>query len=105
MYTLLLPPTHTHTALNTLMQLLRGESVDFWLVGQNQPAMFERGGEYYQQVVDQYGGQLKTGTHLQFREFPNKVFAFNAEKQRLELCLGECVCAWVSVCVCVSVPG
>ncbi len=71
------------------MQLLRGESVDFWLVGQNQPAMFEKEGEYYQQVVDQYGAQLKTGTHLQFREFPNKVFAFSAEKQRLELCLGE----------------
>lgn len=76
------------------MQMLRGETVDFWLVGQSQPAMFAKGGEYYRQVVEQYGSQLKTGTHLQFNEFPNKVFAFNAEKETLELCLGEGLCVW-----------
>ena len=51
--------------------------------------MFEKGGEYYEQVMEQYRGQIKGGTHLQFREFPNKVFAFNSKNECLELCLGK----------------
>ena len=50
--------------------------------------MFQKGGDYYQQVVRQFGDQLKDHTHLQFKEFPNKSFAYNAQKERLELCLG-----------------
>lgn len=41
------------------------------------------------QVIDTYGGKIKDHTHFQFREFPKKTFAFNAEQERLELCLGR----------------
>ena len=68
--------------------MLSGAQVDLWTLAQHQPQMFQKGGDYYQQVLRQYGDQLKDHTHFQFKEFPNKSFAYNAQKERLELCLG-----------------
>ena len=70
-------------------QVLQG---DLWAVAQHQPQFFCKGGAYYQQVSDQLGGQIKHNTHIQFQEFREKVFAYNSEKERLELCLGEWYC-------------
>ena len=75
------------TALQYMEQVLQG---DLWIVAQHQPQLFSKGGAYYQQVSDQLGGQIKNNTHIQFQEFREKVFAYNLEKERLELCLGEC---------------
>lgn len=38
-----------------------------------------------------YSGSIADKTHFQFREFPNKTFAYNKAEERLD----------VSVCVCV----
>ena len=75
-------------AIEYLEQFLQGE-MDLWAVAQHQPQFFSKGGAYYQQVFDQFGGQVKHNTHIQFKEFHEKVFAFNSEQERLELCLGE----------------
>lgn len=75
-------------ALNTLLQHLLGKEVDLWSVAQHQPHLFRKGGDYYQQVVEKFGSQLKENTHIQFKELPNKTFAFNAATECLELCLG-----------------
>ncbi len=53
-----------------------------------QPQLFARGGDYYQQVVHTYGDELRDNTHFQFREFPEKTFAYNVQTQSLQLCLG-----------------
>ena len=71
--------------------MLQGDDVDLWGVAQYQPQLFSKGGAYYQQVSDQLGGQIKNNTHIQFKEFHEKVFAYSAEKERLDLCLGEWV--------------
>ena len=76
-------------AIEYLEQFLQGE-MDLWAVAQHQPQFFSKGGAYYQQVFDQFGGQVKHNTHIQFKEFHEKVFAFNSEQERLELCLGKC---------------
>ena len=75
-------------AIEYLEHFLQGE-MDLWAVAQHQPQFFNKGGAYYQQVFDQFGGQVKHNTHIQFKEFHEKVFAFNSEQERLELCLGE----------------
>ena len=66
-----------------------GGEVDLWAIAQHQPQLFRKGGDYYQQVLSQYGDQLKDHTHFQFKEFSNKVFAYNAAKECLEICLGS----------------
>ena len=76
------------TGLNAILQQMMGD-IDLWTIAQHQPQMFCKGGEYYKQVVDQFGSRLTNNTHLQFKEFPNKTFSFNAQKECLEVCLGE----------------
>ena len=63
--------------------------MDLWSVAQHQPQLFRKGGDYYQQVVEKYSSQLEDNTHLQFKELPNKTFAFNATNECLDLCLGQ----------------
>ena len=67
-----------------------GKDVDLWTLAQNQPQLFRKGGDYYQQVISRYGTQLEDNTHLQFKELPNKTFAYNSTTESLDLCLGEC---------------
>ena len=64
------------------------QGVDLWPMAQHQPHMFRKGGNYYEQILQTYGENLKHLTHFQFEEFPNKTFAYNAHDQRLDLCLG-----------------
>ena len=78
-----LPPS----ALNTILQKMLGE-VDLWSLAQHQPQLFRKGGDYYEQVMHSYGSQLKDHTHFQFKEFSDKTFSYNAQKQCLEVCLG-----------------
>ena len=66
-----------------------GKEMDLWSVAQHQPQLFRKGGDYYKQVMDQYGPQLGDNTHIQFKELPNKTFAFNANTECLDLCLGK----------------
>lgn len=66
-----------------------GKEVDLWSVAQYQPQLFRKGGDYYKQVIDQYGTQLRDNTHIQFKELPNKTFAFNVNTESLDLCLGQ----------------
>lgn len=66
-----------------------GKEVDLWSVAQHQPQLFRKGGDYYNQVMEQYGSQLGDNTHIQFKELPNKTFAFNANTESLDLCLGK----------------
>ena len=75
-------------AIQYLEQVLQGE-MDLWGVAQHQPQFFSKGGPYYQQVFDQFGSHIKHNIHIQFKEFHEKVFAYNSEKERLEVCLGE----------------
>ena len=79
---------HFLAAIQYLEQVLQGE-MDLWGVAQHQPQFFSRGGSYYQQVFEQFGGQVKHNVHIQFKEFHEKVFAFNMDMDRLEVCLGE----------------
>lgn len=75
--------------LNALLQQMLGKEVDLWSIAQHQPQLFRKGGDYYQQVMTRYGPQLEDNTHLQFKELPNKTFAYNATTESLELCLGK----------------
>ena len=90
--------------LNVLLQQVLGAAVDLWSLAQHQPLMFSKGGEYYQQVIQQHGHRLKNNTHFQFKEFPRKTFAYNKERERLEVCLGIIYLMCFEVlkrCVCV----
>lgn len=69
-----------------LESILHG--VDLWTLAQYQPQLFARGGDYFEQVVQLYGDQLRDNTHFQFKEFPNKTFAYSVQHQSLQLCLG-----------------
>ncbi|XP_068722589.1 deubiquitinating protein VCPIP1-like [Montipora capricornis] len=61
---------------------------DMWEAAQNCYEMFERGGFYYSKVVNDLG-PLQPNQHFTLPFFPNKVFAYNADKDRLDLCLGQ----------------
>ena len=74
-------------AINTILQQMLGE-VDLWSLAQHQPQLFRKGGDYYEQVMRSYGSQLKDHTHFQFKEFSDKTFSYNAQKESLEICLG-----------------
>ncbi len=63
--------------------------MDLWSIAQYQPQLFRNGGDYYQQVVERFDSHLEDNTHIQFKEFPNKTFSFNASSESLEVCLGE----------------
>ncbi len=75
--------------LKNLLQQLIGKEMDYWMVAQHQPQHFCKDGEFYQQVMRQYGDRLQHNAHIQFQELPGKTFAYNAEKECLELCLGK----------------
>ena len=78
------------------LQDTAGSEFDLWTIAQFQPHFFKKGGDYYKQVVQAYGGEIADKTHFQFREFPNKTFAYNEAEERLDVRVCVCVC----VCVC-----
>ncbi len=91
-----------------------GKEVDLWTLAQHQSQLFRKGGDYYQQVITRYGTQLEDNIHLQFKELPNKTFAYNAATESLELCLGKRVsyslcyqsyCGGAIACRCAAYSG
>ena len=78
----------TRTALDHIIQQLQesaGSEFDLWSIAQFQPHFFKKGGDYYKQVMMAYEDKLADNTHFQFREFPNKTFAFNQAEERLDV--------------------
>lgn len=75
----------TSVLFNALGALAGG---DMWEAAQNCHEMFDKGGFYYNKVANDLG-PLQPNQHCTLPFFPNKVFAYNAEKDRLDLCLGQ----------------
>ncbi|XP_013409530.1 deubiquitinating protein VCIP135 [Lingula anatina] len=67
----------------TLMATLTGK--DLWTYVQGLPHLFSVGGLFYQQVERDLG--LVEGKHCTLPVLPGKVFRYNAQDGRLELCL------------------
>jgi len=76
--------------LKSLLRQLVGKELDQWSIYQHQPREFGKDGYFYRQVLQKFGDRVQHNTHIQFREMPGKTFAFNQEKECLELCLGGC---------------
>ncbi|XP_060561991.1 deubiquitinating protein VCPIP1-like isoform X2 [Ruditapes philippinarum] len=73
------------TSIASLGILSAVQGKDLWTYVQGMPHLFSVGGLLYNQVKRDLG--LVDGKHCQLQALPGKVFRYNANEDRLELCL------------------
>ncbi|XP_067655119.1 deubiquitinating protein VCPIP1-like isoform X1 [Haliotis asinina] len=72
-------------SISSMALLAQLSGRDLWTYVSSQPHLFSVGGLFYKQVERDLG--LAPGKHCTLPSLPGKVFRYNAEDDRLELCL------------------